>query len=156
MIRIFNEKELLDSFRPLDRDQVELPKDLKFPLGIQDYLAWVEPSGARVYLVLAEPENRHPLGVVFRRDQTSGPAAMMCEWCHSVRAGDGVTLLTATASSHKRVGIPLCRDLSCKDKALLRVADAPGPHDFPETLNGPEKVRRIVARMSSFARRNLF
>jgi hypothetical protein len=55
MFLIQSEKDLLECFRPLDQSKVELPKDMKYPLFVRDYLRWLEPSGARVYLVFASP-----------------------------------------------------------------------------------------------------
>ena len=154
MIRIASEKELLESFRPLDREEVlEFPANLKFPFLLKDYLTWTEPSGHRIYLVFNEQDTRRPLGIVFKRGQGAGTAPpQMCEWCHSVRAGDGVGLLTATASSSRRVGLHLCRDLSCKDK----VESTPGANDFFESMSSRERIQRIVGRMTEFARRQLF
>jgi hypothetical protein len=156
MIRIASETELLDSFRALDRDEVELPDDLSFPVLVKDYLTWSDPGGHRVYLVFSEPgadsRKRSALGIVFRRSASGSGPPQMCEWCHAVRGGDGVMLLTATASSQKRVGIHLCRDLSCKDK----VEAAPGAHDFPESLSARDRTQRILQRMSQFARRAIF
>lgn len=153
MIRITSENELLDAFRPFERAEVELPRDLGFPMGIKDYLAWTEGAGVRVYLVFEEPSTGKALGVVFRGDQPGGDSTSMCEWCHSVRAGDGVKLLTAQAASNRRVGISLCRDLSCKEKAQ----GEPGPDDMPQgPTTARERTRRILARMAVFARRNLF
>lgn len=152
MIRIASETELLDSFRSLDRDEVELSKDLSFPMLVKDYLTWSDPGGHRVYLVFTEPGRKTPLGIVFRRSSSGTVPPQMCEWCHSVRGGDGVRLLTATASSNKRVGLHLCSDLSCKNK----VEEAPGANDFPETLSTRERTQRILQRMSQFARRAIF
>jgi len=156
MIRIASETELLDSFRTLDRDEVELPANFSFPMLVKDYLTWSDPGGHRVYLVFSEPgsdpKKRNSLGIVFRRSSSGTVPPQMCEWCHSVRGGDGVMLLTATASTHKRVGIHLCRDLSCKDKA----ESAPGANDFPESLSARERTQRILQRMSQFARRAIF
>lgn len=153
MIRIASEKELLESFRLIDRAEVELPGNGRFPMVIRDYLAWSEPSGNRLFLVLADRERQLPLGIVFRRDQSGGSGpARMCEWCHAVRSGDGVTLLTAASSSHRRVGLNLCRDLSCKD----RLEEAPGVDDLPRLLSDQERLRRILRRMSAFARQNLY
>src|SRR5687767_778014 len=116
MIRIGNEKELLDSFRPLDREMVELPKDIGFPFILKDYMAWIEPSGARVFLVYTEPGKKLPLGISFRRNQsTHGTASRMCDWCHSTGGSDKIGLLTAQSSDRKWVGLQLCLDLSCKD-----------------------------------------
>ena len=105
-------------------------------------------SGNRVYLVFTDGAS---VGIVFRRDQGPGAGSTMCEWCHSVRSGDSVGLLTATATSKRRVGIHACRDLSCKEK----LESTPGVNDFQEMLNPREKARRLVARMSEFVRREI-
>lgn len=152
LFKISNETELLDCFRPGDQKEVLVPQDLKFPVRVQDYLSWIEPSGCRVYLIFRESVDSAPLGIVFRRDQDPGVSAVMCEWCHSVRSGESVGLLTARASNKKRVGMNLCRDLSCKGK----VTTAPAANDVVELIAPAEKMRRIIQRMSSFARRELF
>jgi hypothetical protein len=152
MIRIHSEQELREAFRPLDREELALPQDLEFPFVVKDYFAWTEPSGFRIYLVLADRLKRLPMGIVFRRDQSGGDTPRMCEWCHSVRGGNAVTLLTAAASEKRRVGLHLCGDLSCKD----RVDAAPGPDDVPQVLSGVARLRRITERMGDFARRTCF
>jgi hypothetical protein len=153
MFKIESADELRECFRPLDRGEVELSPSLRFPLIVRDYLAWTEPSGHRVYLVFSEETRRPPLGIVFRRDQDStGAPPSMCEFCHSVRSGNGVSLLTAAASDRRRVGIPLCRNLECHEK----VEGLPGADDLPGTPRGRELARRILARMGGFVRQNLF
>jgi hypothetical protein len=155
MLRIRNEQELIEAFRPLERETVELPRPLEYPLDIKDYFAWTEGAGHRVFLVLGGAGLKAPLGVVFRRGETSGAGttvAQMCDWCHAVRAGNEVGLLTAESSARRRVGLNLCRDLSCKEKAL----SDPGADDFPQPVSPSGRVRRITQRMTDFARRNLF
>jgi len=142
MIRIAQAEELVDSFRDLDRDQVELPDTFAFPMLLKDYLVWVEPSGHRVFLVFAHPERRVPMGLVFQRGGQSDSPPMMCEFCHNVRSGGQITMMTAAASRTRRVGLHLCRDLGCKhgeDPALAR-----------------ERAREVTRRMAHFARQNLF
>src|SRR5947209_136067 len=150
MFKITDEKELIGSFRASEQEEVILPPEIRFPILVKDYLSWLEPSGNRVYLVFRDGESR--LGIVFRRDQGAGTSAVMCEWCHSVRGGDSVGLLTAKAAANRRVGIHLCRDLSCKDKLEV----APGIHDLQESVEPRERARRILGRISVFARRELF
>ena len=153
MFRIASEKELLESFRPLEREEVILSEPLRFPLFVKDYLTWIEPAGNRVYLVFNDRNSGPPLGIVFRRDQsTGGTVGRMCEWCHSVGASDSVSLLTATVSSKRRVGIQLCRDLSCKEK----MESNPVADDFSGSLTSRERVQKIVKKISLFARRELF
>lgn len=152
VFKISNEQELKECFRPLDREEVIVPQDFHYPAIVKDYLTWVEPSGYRVYLVFSDRLGAPPLGIVFRRDQSAGTAAAMCEWCHSVRTGDGVSVLSANSSSRKRVGLHLCRDLSCKEKA----ESEPGVHDFPISQSPQEKIKRIIGKMAAFARREIF
>jgi hypothetical protein len=142
MFKISSENELLECFRPIDRPEVIAPQDLQYPIFVKDYLTWIEPSGCRIYLVVSDRLATPPLGITFRRDQSPGVASAMCEWCQSVRPGDGVGLLSATASSKRRIGIQLCRDLSCKDQLAARV--------------GPMDPRKVLRRMVGFARRELF
>ena len=71
MFRIETEKDLLQAFRPRDRKTLELPADLKFPLFVRDYLAWSEPAGTRVFLVLPSQGSRLPVGIAFRRDSAT-------------------------------------------------------------------------------------
>ena len=159
MFLIRNEAELRACFRELEQAEVRVANDLQFPLRVRDYLRWLEPSGARAYLVFRAPGARAPLGIVFRRDQSLGPGvAAMCEWCHSVRSGNEVGMLTVASSPRKRVGLSLCRDLSCGDK----VRAAPGPDDFAASMGAggteaaaPLRLRRVIERMALFARREL-
>lgn len=137
MFKLSSETELLDSFRPIDREEIRLPEHLGFPAFVPDYLAWIEPSGHRAYVVFKAFADRPPLGIVFRRDQGGGSVASMCEWCQSMKGDSNVSLLTARASSKRVVGLHLCNDLSCREK-----------------FEGPRA--RIVQRMSEFALRNLF
>lgn len=130
-----------------------MPADLGFPLALKDYFAWTEPSGHRVYLVFGDPTTGHPLGVVFQRTSTPADApASMCQWCHAVRTGGGVSLLTAAAGRNRRVGVHLCSDLSCRDRAF----GVPGRHDFNEGLSPQEKLQRLLRRMGDFAHGQLF
>ncbi|MBC7691238.1 MAG: FBP domain-containing protein [Methylotenera sp.] len=151
--KISSETELLNCFRDLDRDEVLLTQELSFPIIVTDYLTWLEPSGVRAYLVFKDRSEGAPLGISFRRDQGPGVSPAMCEWCHSVRSGESIGLLSATASSKRRVGIQLCRDLSCKAKVL---AEAPGVSDLSSTVSAEAKLAGVVGRMTDFARRQLF
>src|SRR4051794_7258476 len=96
MIRISSEAHLRSTFRSIDQDEVVPPVETRFPLVAKDYLRWLEPSGHRVFLVFEDEGALR--GVVFQR--TSGAAdtaAAMCQWCHAVRSGPAVGLLTAAA-----------------------------------------------------------
>jgi hypothetical protein len=153
MIRIASEHQLLDTFRSLDRDEVQLPPDMRFPVAARDYLSWIEPSGHRVYLVFEDQAAGGLKGIVFQRTHAGAdtPAAM-CQWCHSVRTGNGVSLLTAAAGRNTRIGVHLCSDLNCRERAL----STPGIHDFNESISGQERVQRVLQRMGEFARKCLF
>ena len=148
MFRIENENELRDAFRQLDRDSVEIPKDFRFPLFVRDYLAWPESSGARTYLLFADPENRKRYGVAFRVDTARGGAPHLCEWCHSFGGSGDIGLLTASVSDRRRVGLHLCLDLSCLSKLESR-ANVSGE-------NSRLLSRRLSNAMMNFARRTLF
>jgi len=151
MFRISSENELLSSFRAIDLDEVQIPADFHFPLAIKDYLSWIEPSGHRVYLVLEDTIDGGVKGIVFQRTHGGPDApASMCQWCHSVRTGGGVALLTATAGPKRRIGLHLCSDLACKEHLL------PGVQDFQESLSVSERKQRLFQRMREFAKRHLF
>ena len=154
MIRISSESELVESFRPIDRSLVLISSEILFPMLIKDYFAWIEPTGSRTFLVLDDHRREKPLGIVFKisRGGEHDPTPKMCQWCHAVRGGDRVTTLSVQVSPRRRVGLHLCKDLSCKGKAHA----LPGPNDPPERLRADEKVMRVMARMSDFAYGNLF
>jgi hypothetical protein len=149
MFLIKTEKELLQAFRPRDREKVELPEGIKFPLFVRDYLTWVEPAGTRVFLVLPSPgSSRKPMGIAFRRDaQGGGAVSHMCDWCHAYGSSNEIGLLTTDVNSKRRVGVNLCLDLRCKEK-LEAAADLSGrnPRDFTNAL---------MERMTHFAREAL-
>lgn len=153
MLRIGTEDEMKQAFRPIDQEAVQFPSDLQFPLLVKGYMAWVEPSGHRTYLVYEDPTKGVPRGVVFKRTHaTADQPAAMCDWCHSVRGRGAVGLLTTSVSPKKRIGLTLCRDLDCKE----HLEKGPGVNDLRESLDRDDKRRQIVGRMNDFARRNLF
>ena len=85
--------------------------------------------------------------------QTCSPdVAAMCEWCHAVRGNGGVKLLSVSTDDRHRVGLYLCSDLGC----VARSRQTPGPDDVPDRLDGSERARRTVRRISEFASRRLF
>jgi hypothetical protein len=143
MFKIDSEEELLKTFRPRDRKHVELTKDLQFPLRATDYLAWVHPSGGRVFLVFAAPKGP-PIGLVFDSNGGAGPGVVqMCHWCHGHAAGTGVGLLTAKVNSKRRVGVHVCIDLGCAKK-LEDEANRTGESVRP-------KMQKLIERMGEFA-----
>jgi hypothetical protein len=71
----------------------------------------------------------------------------MCDWCHAYGSSDEIGLLTAEASSKRRVGVHLCLDLRCGEK-LETAANLAGRN--PRVLAG-----RLVERMVRFAQEGL-
>lgn len=152
MIRILNEENLLEAFREIDRDQVQPPLEMAYPFGLIDYYAWSEPSGHRTYLIYNDSDNRL-LGAVFKRVSEPADAPIkMCSFCHSVRGGGRVAMLSVAASNNRSIGLHLCRDLSCKEK----VQTPPKATDIPEKMEPSEKLARVLKRMGDFLRTNLF
>ena len=148
MFLIKTEDDLLRAFRPRDREKVELPEGIQFPLFVRDYLAWTEPAGTRVFLMLAAPGSRRPMGIAFRRDsQGGGAASHMCDWCHAYGSASEIGLLTTDVNSKRRVGVNLCLDLRCKEK-LESAADLSGRD--PRELSKP-----LLERMLRFTREAL-
>ena len=152
MSRLRDAAHVLECFRAIDLDDVYVPPDLSFPLTVRDYVAWPEPSGARVSLVFEEPISQQLIGVVFRRGRTPPDApAAMCQWCHAVRVGGAVTMMTASIDRDRRVGLYLCASLNCRENALT----TPVVHDTPESIPPADRVKCILVRMSAFVRRSL-
>ena len=144
MFRFENDRALIESFRSRDRRVIEMPEGISFPLFVRDYLAWVETSGARVYLIFAAPGSRKPIGIIFRREPPGGePTYRMCEWCHSHGTSAEVGMLTTDVDNKRRVGVTLCNDLRCKEK-LEDAADRSGRHPR-------QALDELSARMYRFA-----
>ena len=153
MYLIQNEKEMLEMFRDFERAEVQPPSDIKYPMVLRDHFSWQEPSGHRTYLLVHDSTKQQPFGIVFKRTSANSDApAMMCEWCHAVRGGNAVDLLTATASAKRRVGAYLCRRLDCEAHRFER----PGVNDMRESILPYEKRMRLHERILEFANRNLF
>ncbi|HEY2747596.1 MAG TPA: FBP domain-containing protein [Polyangia bacterium] len=150
-MHVRSEAELLSFFREIDRADVELAPDLAFPLPLDGAHAWA--VGPRAFLVFQDRDTAPPRGIVFHRNSSALPdAAAMCEWCHAVRGGGRVKLMSARASEHRRVGLYLCADLGCVERAR----ELPAPDDLPEGLDGHERARRALRRIGEFASRRLF
>lgn len=153
MIRIQSEQQLIDAFREIDRADVQLPRDLTFPFLLKDYLAWIEPSGHRTYLLFNDEDSRNLLGVVFKRAQEPADTPVkMCEWCHSVRGGGRVAMLSVKVDQNKLIGLHLCRDLSCKEK----INELPGVNDLTESKDRSLRTRLLNERIKRFLRSKLF
>lgn len=149
MFLIPSETDLVSAFRPRDRKALELPEGASFPMTVRDYLAWVEPTGVRVFLVFQDPASKRPLGIAFRRDGAGGGGngGRMCDWCHSWGASQDIGLLTTARNSKRRVGVGLCMDLRCRDK-IEQSADLAG-------RSAVEARKRVLERMVRFAREGL-
>ncbi|XXF76794.1 FBP domain-containing protein [Myxococcaceae bacterium GXIMD 01537] len=144
MFRLETDRDLIKSFRPRDQRAIEMPKGIKFPMFVRDYLAWRESSGARMYLVFGAPGTHKPIGIIFRKDSEAGPpVAALCDWCHTYGSSNEVGLLTTAVSSKRRVGVHLCLDLRCKEK-LEDAANRTGHHPR-------EGLERLHERMFRFA-----
>ena len=148
---VASETELRQCFRDIDRDDVELSDDLRFPLAIDDAVAWA--IGPRAYLVFRDRPDARPRGLVFHRNSGSMPdVAAMCEWCHAVRGHGAVKLMSVCAGDRRRLGLYLCSDLGC----VARVREMPSPDDLRERFDADERSRRTLRRIADFAARRLF
>jgi hypothetical protein len=144
MFRLPSEEALRDAFRPRDQQALLLPADAAFPQFVRSYWAWLEPSGAWLFLVFAL-RGGPATGIAFRR---APPApGGMCEWCHTFGPASGVSLLTANRNSRKRAGIYVCADLDCQTRAedaALRAGRSP-----------LDAVQALLERMGRFAEQGL-
>lgn len=153
MIRIQSEKQFIDAFREIDRPEVQIPPEITFPFLLRDYMAWTESSGHRTYLLFNDEDSKNVLGVVFKRTQEPADAPVkMCEWCHSVRGGGRVGMLSVKIDQNRLIGLHLCRDLSCREK----IEDLPGAHDLMEEKDRTLRGRLLMDRMKKFLRTKLF
>jgi hypothetical protein len=147
MVIIRSAHELLEAFRPLDLRLFELPPETAYPLPVHGYTAWVEHGGARVYLVFEDPETGRAQGIIFQRDSGSHGHVQMCDFCHFFGAQDEVGLLVAEVTRRKRVGVYVCRDLSCGDR-LEEAGDRLG-------RDTRQEHRRLLERIARFSREAL-
>ncbi|MEO0335381.1 MAG: FBP domain-containing protein [Pseudomonadota bacterium] len=151
MLRIHDQSELLSLFREIDRPQVTVTSDVKFPLAVVDYFAWKEPSGHRTFLVLEDKIGGRPFGLAFERTKNSEAVPMMCNWCHAVRPASDVALMTVSVTKKKCIGVYLCSDIGCKQNLI----ESPSVHDMRETLDKTEKVIRLSQKIHSFVNREI-
>jgi hypothetical protein len=150
MSLLTSETELRSWFREIDRDAVDLPDGLRFPLRVDEGLTWV--VGPRAYLLL-DSERGRGRGIVFHRGTEALPqVAAMCEWCHAVRAHARIRLMSVRADERRRLGLYLCSDLGC----LTRGTELPEPDDLRERVEADEQRRRTLSRIRDFASRRLF
>jgi hypothetical protein len=111
-------QDLIATFRQSDQKSVIVPKGTPYPVAVDHYFAWTEPSGVYTYIVFKRSDWEIPRGLVFQRNGAGthiGPAGM-CDWCHHSGPSDEVGLLTTTMTPHSTGGTWLCLDLSCQQK----------------------------------------
>jgi hypothetical protein len=142
MFKLDSEEDLLATFRPKDRAQVELASGMTFPLIVRGYTAWVHPSGGKVFLVFAAAGDA-PTGIVFATNGAGPQVPNMCDWCHSAGPSVRAGMLTAKVNAKKLAGVHVCYDLSCRAK-LEEEANRLGKSAKPA-------MDRVVARMGKFA-----
>ena len=122
-----SDADLLATFRKFDQHSVVFPRYSLYPLLIEDYYAWTEPSGAYTYLVYKQSGWELPLGLVFQRNG-SGSAlspAGMCDWCHSYGPSSEIGLMSADITPRQSGGTWLCKDLDCLQKIEEQTGLAP-------------------------------
>ena len=146
MLRVQDRNQLLDMFREIDKDNVVITKDLKFPIAVTDYFAWREPSGHRTFLIIEDRFQSRHFAIALDRTKSPEKVPMMCNWCHSVRPSKDVALMTISVTRRKRVGIHLCSDISCKENILER----PSVNDMRETIDRQEKIVRLNQKVQNF------
>lgn len=146
MFRLTSKEMLIRSFRPRDREGMELPPGLAFPLFVRNYLAWREPSGAGVRLVFSLPKCV-PTGIFFRRGHGEPGPVQMCGWCYSGGGSDEIGLLTADVNSRRRAGVVACLDLRCQEK-IEDAANRGG-------RSALDAERALLERIGQFAREAL-
>ena len=150
MRSIKNSEELLRCFREIDIDKVKVTSDIEFPLWIEDYFAWQDPSRDYTYLIYMNEAGK-PVGLSFRQSNTRAVGPNMCNLCHSVSSSKDVCLLTAASSKRVSVGVHACRDLSCKDKII----NGPSLNDMRESMQKQQKVDRLLHKMGRFIKRHI-
>jgi hypothetical protein len=115
---VSSEDELLECFRPRDRERIIFRNNFDLPMRVQYYFTWSDPSGAYRYLLFKQPGWEKPKGLVFRSGGSSGDAGVggICDWCHSYGSSNQIGLVTTSVSAKRTIGMMLCLDLSCGDK----------------------------------------
>lgn len=114
---VSSKEDLLKAFHWKDQNVVTIPKDLTFPLKIDYFFSWIEPSGTYTFLLFKRPNWDSAKGLVFRRIPTPHPGTTnICDWCHSYGSSDEISMLNVKLSSKQSIGQYLCSDLSCLDK----------------------------------------
>ena len=114
---IASKQELISVFRSHDQKKLILPEAVKFPLTVQSYFTWSEPSGVYVYLVFKLPNWDLPKGVAFKKVPFSGePVGCLCNWCHAYGSSQEIGLMSVMINKKTSASYPICKDLSCAKK----------------------------------------
>ena len=139
--------DLIATFREQDQKQVVIPKGTPYPLPVQHYFAWTEPSGVYTYIVFNRPDWEIPKGLVFQRNGagTHLSPAGMCDWCHSTGPSNEIGLLTTTMSPQTTGGAWLCLDLTCFEKIEERLGLT--------RKNADKLTQKLMKKIGDFYRR---
>lgn len=113
---ISSKAEFLEAFHWKDQHLIHIPDKLQFPLAVDYYYSWIEPSGNYAFLVLKKPNWDIPKGLVFRRNTGNPTTSNLCDWCHSYGSSDDITMLTVKVDSKVTIGQYLCSKLDCIEK----------------------------------------
>ena len=146
MFMLDTEKELMDAFRPKDRKSVELPRDMKFPLFVRNYVAWNHPAGGKTYLVFSVPGGV-PTGIAFNTAGDGPSVPQMCDWCHTSAVNGDVGVITAKISGKRTAGVFVCTDIACAKK-IEDEANRNGVSPLPA-------LATLIERMGRFANEGL-
>lgn len=119
--QIQSEEELLRAFRSRDQKQVVLPKKQNYPIQVQHFFSWAEPSHSYTYLVFKRPNWDEPRGIVFRRSSNQATRGNMCDWCHAYGSADKISLLSVSVNPKLTLGQYLCTDLDCLDNLETQI-----------------------------------
>ena len=139
-----SDDDLLATFRTKDQRAVVLPKRGPYPVSVEHYFAWTEPSGVYTYLVFKRSDWEIPRGLVFQRNGKGNyhSPAGMCHWCHSTGPSDEIALLSTQIDSHTVGGAWLCLDLSC----LLRIEEQAGLAGRP----ADRRIQKLMHKIGEF------
>ena len=142
-----SDADLLATFRSFDQKSVVLPKWARYPLSIQHYYAWTEPSGVYTYIIFKRVDQEIPQGLMLQKNGagSSHSPAGMCDWCHTSGTSDEIGLLTTTLTPHSTGGTWLCLDLSCIQKIEERAGVA-GKNTDKLTQKLCKKISEFYAR----------
>lgn len=147
-LRLDSEEDLIKSFRPKDQRKVIPPRGIRYPLDVEHYYVWREPSGVYMYMIFQKPNWDRPRGVIFRRAETAHlqSAKRLCDWCLNYGGSDAVGMLGVRLNSKTSVGMMLCQDLSCA-RNLETVAELSGKSFEKLAKDLYEKIGRFYEGM---------